>query len=93
MAMLTTVKIPAALRDYTGGRDLVSVPAESVADALDQLTRQHPSLRRHLYTDRGELRNYVNVFVNENEIRTLNGLDTRVAAADTLFIVPSIAGG
>lgn len=93
MGTVTTVKIPAALRDYTGGQDLVAVTAGSVADALDQLTRQHPSLRRHLYTDRGELRNYVNVFVNENEIRTLNGLETRVVEADTLFIVPSIAGG
>lgn len=72
---------------------MVAVAGESVGDALEQLARTHPHLRRHLYTDHGALRSYVNVFVNENDIRTLQGVQTRVSDADTLYIVPSIAGG
>lgn len=72
---------------------MVAVSGESVADALEQLARTHPHLRRHLYTDQGALRSYVNVFVNDDDIRTLQGIETRVSDADTLYIVPSIAGG
>jgi len=91
--MMTTVRIPAALRDFTDGRDEVYVDADSVDHALHHIVAVHPALRRHLYTEGGALRNYVNVFVNEDEIRTLDGLQTRVADGDVLFIVPSIAGG
>lgn len=90
---MTNVKIPAALRDYTNGQGIVVVSGDSVADALEQLACTHPQLRRHLYTDHGALRSYVNVFVNEHDIRTLDGVFTRVSDADTLYIVPSIAGG
>ena len=90
---MATVRIPAALRDYTDGRAAVDVAAATVAEALDLVARQHPRLRRHLYTEQGGLRSYVNVFINEEEIRTLDGVDTRLAATDTLMIVPSIAGG
>ncbi|MGQ0563030.1 MAG: molybdopterin-synthase adenylyltransferase MoeB [Gemmatimonadota bacterium] len=90
---MATVRIPAALRDYTDGQSAVAVAAASVAEALEHVARRHPRLRRHLYTEQGALRSYVNVFVNENEIRNLNGVDTRVSEDDTLLIVPSIAGG
>ncbi|MGQ0815055.1 MAG: molybdopterin-synthase adenylyltransferase MoeB [Gemmatimonadota bacterium] len=91
--MVTTIRIPAALRAYTNGQATLEVAAESVGAALESVARQHPRLRRHLYTETGALRSYVNVFVNENEIRSLKGVDTTVGASDTLMIVPSIAGG
>ena len=87
------VRIPAALRDYTGGSAQLPVNAHNVQIALHVLSAAYPQLRRHLYTEQGELRSYVNVFVNEDDVRTLNGLDTPVGADDTLMIVPSIAGG
>ena len=90
---VTTIRIPAALRDFTAGNSTLQVDATTVADALARIAQHHPALQRHLYTEHGALRNYVNVFVNEDEIRTLDGLATRITADDTLFIVPSIAGG
>jgi molybdopterin converting factor small subunit len=90
---VATVRIPAALRDYTDGATSLAVSGDTVAAALAELARAHPRLRRHLYTEQGALRNYVNVFVNADEIRTLADVHTPLAADDTLFIVPSIAGG
>jgi sulfur-carrier protein adenylyltransferase/sulfurtransferase len=90
---VTTIRIPAALRDYTNGAAHVDVAAASVREALAQVARAHPRLRRHLYTEQGELRSYVNVFVNEDDIRQLDGVATRIQSGDTLMIVPSIAGG
>jgi molybdopterin synthase sulfur carrier subunit len=74
----------------------VAVRAATVAAALERLVSDHPGLRRHLLTDGGpgiELRDHVNVFVNDDDIRTLDGTATSVAAEDTITIVPSIAGG
>jgi molybdopterin/thiamine biosynthesis adenylyltransferase/rhodanese-related sulfurtransferase/molybdopterin converting factor small subunit len=90
---VTIVRIPAALRDYTDGEAAVDVVADNVAAVIDEVAVRHPRLRRHLYTEQGALRSYVNVFVNENEIRSLDGMETRIAATDTIMIVPSIAGG
>jgi MoaD family protein len=90
---MTLVRIPAALRDYTGGTAELDVTGDTVASALNHLSASYPQLRRHLYAENGELRSYVNVFVNEDDVRTLNGLKTKVQAQDTLMIVPSIAGG
>lgn len=90
---VTKALIPAALRDFTSGKTSVDVDAATVSDALDRIVAAHPALKRHLYTEAGELRDYVNVFVNENEIRTLDGVETKIGAGDVLFIVPSIAGG
>ena len=90
---MALIRIPAVLRDYTEGRGEMPVSADTVAGALQILSTTHPQLRRHLYTERGELRSYVNVFVNEDDVRTLRGLDTSIRDDDTLMIVPSIAGG
>ena len=90
---MPTIQIPAALRDLTNGLTAIDVAAATVAEALEDMARQHPNLRRHLYDERGRLRSYVNVFLNGDEIRSLNGIDTGVADTDTLLIVPSIAGG
>lgn len=90
---VTTIRIPGALRDFTGGHSTIEVEGSNVAAALQQVVERHPALRRHLYNEHGGLRSYVNVFVNDDEIRTLNGLTTSIAPTDVLFIVPSIAGG
>jgi adenylyltransferase/sulfurtransferase len=90
---MALIRIPAALRDYTEGQAELPVHGTTVAAALAQLSQNYPQLRRHLYTERGALRSYVNVFVNEDDVRVLSGLSTPVRADDTVMIVPSIAGG
>ncbi|HUF51622.1 MAG TPA: molybdopterin-synthase adenylyltransferase MoeB, partial [Longimicrobiales bacterium] len=92
--MTARVQLPSALRDYTAGATEVEIDAADVAAALEHLTRQHPLLRRHLYTDSGELRGYVRVYLNDADVRDLaDGSRTRVRAGDVIMIVPSIAGG
>jgi adenylyltransferase/sulfurtransferase len=90
---VTTVRIPAALSDYSDGQRAIDVQATTVREALDCVAQRHPRLRRHLYTEQGLLRSYVNVFVNQDDIRNLAGVETVVQSTDTLLIVPSIAGG
>ena len=85
--------IPTPLRQYAGNKDTVEVEAESVAGALRDLVDRYDSLRRHLYTDEGLLRNFVNVYVNEEDIRYLQKDATSLREGDTISIVPSIAGG
>ena len=87
------ILIPTPLRQYAGKSDAVHVSAETVAQALDQLTSQHPELRRHLFTGEGKLRSFVNLYVNDEDIRFLSKENTPVRDNDTLSIVPSIAGG
>jgi sulfur-carrier protein adenylyltransferase/sulfurtransferase len=87
------VQLPAALREYAAGAAEVRVEAASVDAALARLAEQYPLLRRHLFTDHGELRGYVRVYLNEHDVRNLGGGDTPVSGDDVLLIVPSIAGG
>ena len=87
------VHIPTPLRQYAGKQSAVDVKATSIADALSDLVAQHPELRRHLYTDEGKLRAFVNVYLNDEDIRYLQKEDTLVSESDTISIVPSIAGG
>jgi adenylyltransferase/sulfurtransferase len=88
------VVIPTPLRQYAGNRDAVEIPAATVAEALTGLVAAHPQLRAHLYAPDGRLRSFVNVFLNDEEVRHLRDREaTPVAAGDTLTIVPSIAGG
>lgn len=90
---MAKIRIPAALRDYTNGAVEVTIGAGTVAEALYRIADNFPRLRRHLYNEQGGLRSYVNVFVNENGIEELDGLETRLADDDDVMIVPSIAGG
>ena len=85
--------IPTPLRQYAGKQSAVDVKATSIADALSDLVAQHPELRRHLYTEDGKLRAFVNVYLNDEDIRYLQKEDTLVSESDTISIVPSIAGG
>jgi molybdopterin converting factor small subunit len=87
------IQIPTPLRQYAGKQSAVDVKATSIADALNHLVAQHPDLRRHLYTDDGKLRAFVNVYLNDEDIRYLQKEATSVSDGDTISIVPSIAGG
>jgi molybdopterin converting factor small subunit len=91
--MSPTVRLPAPLRGYAGNAAEMDVAADSVAAAIDELVRRSPGLAAHLIDERGQLRGYVTVFVNEDDIRALDGPATRLAARDTVLIVPTIAGG
>ena len=87
------IVIPTALRQYAANHDAVDVEAESVEQALGDLVDRFDQLRRHLYADTGQLRNFVNVYVNEEDIRYLEKDATPLKEGDTISIVPSIAGG
>ncbi len=87
------VLIPTPLRQYAERRTTVELSAATVAEALASLTAQHPDLRRQLFTDDGRLRSFVNVYVNDEDIRYLQRENTRVSDSDTIAIVPSVAGG
>ena len=90
---IVVVRIPGPLRSLTGGAGQVSVPGATVAAVLERLVIEHPGLRRHLLTDTGDVRDYVNLFVNEDDVRYLSGVATELGPEDTVTIVPSIAGG
>lgn len=91
--MPVTVLIPTPLRQYTGKRESVVVEAKTVAEALQSLTAEYADLRRHLFTDDGKLRNFVNVYLGDEDIRFLQKDQTPLNDKDVLSIVPSIAGG
>ncbi|MAS35880.1 MAG: molybdopterin synthase sulfur carrier subunit [Anaerolineaceae bacterium] len=89
---MATVKIPSPLRAYTSNQATVEVSGSTVGAALDNLTGQYPELRNHLY-DGDELRNFVNVFLDDEDVRFLDGMETEIDEGDSLRIIPSIAGG
>ena len=91
--MSVTIQIPTPLRRFTSEQGEVQVDGSTVGEALSALTERFPALRRHLYTDDGTLRSFVNVFLNDEDVRHLNSNQTPVAQGDTLVIIPSIAGG
>lgn len=90
---MTRVRIPTPLRPYVGGQKDVVAQGDTVGASLEDLVVRHPSLRPHLFDGDGELRSYVVLFVNDKDIRELQGPATRIAESDRLVIVPSIAGG
>src|SRR3989440_10920976 len=91
--MAVTVLIPTPLRPFVGGRDTVELEGGSVGELLERLTSEHAALRRHLFADDGRLRSFVNVYVNDRDIRQLRQHQTPVGPGDTVSIIPSIAGG
>jgi molybdopterin converting factor small subunit len=90
---MTTLKIPTPLRYYTNGQAEVAVNGINVAAAMRDLVDQYPTLEKHLYNGNGDLRNFVNLFLGENNIKDLQGLETPLNEGDTLRLIPSIAGG
>jgi adenylyltransferase/sulfurtransferase len=91
--MSVTVAIPTPLRNFTGGRDAVDVTGATVAEVIDRLLSAHGGLKRHLVQDDGRLRSFVNLYLNDTDIRQLASTATPVREGDVLTIVPSIAGG
>jgi len=90
---MTTLKIPTPLRYYTDGQAEVAVNGSDVAAAMRDLVEQYPTLEQHLYNGKGEMRAFVNLFLGENNIKDLQGLETPLSNGDTLRLIPSIAGG
>ena len=91
--MPNTIHIPTPLRPFTDKQESVEVNGGTVGELLADLTRRHEGLRKHLYTDEGRLRNFVNVYLNDEDIRYLQREQTPVKPGDSLSIVPSVAGG
>jgi sulfur-carrier protein len=89
---MASIKIPTPLRAYTGGNAEIEVSGETVGAIMADLISKYPDLRTHIYNG-DELRNFVNVFIGEEDIRHRDGLETPIAAGDKLRIIPSIAGG
>ena len=87
------ISIPTPLRQYVGKQPAVEVKGSTVGEALTGLVAQHPDLRRHLYTEEGKLRAFVNVYLNDEDVRYLQKEATAVKDSDSISIVPSIAGG
>jgi sulfur-carrier protein len=91
--MSVTVRIPTQLRELSGGKAEISAEGGSLASVLQSLEVAHPGFRERLYDDQGELRRFVNVFVDDEDIRFLDGVDTDVKDGATVSIVPAVAGG
>src|SRR6476620_11805146 len=91
--MLVTIAIPTALRNFAAGKSRIELQATTAGEALDQLSSQYAELRRHLYDNQNRLRSFVNVYLNDEDIRHQSGPDTPLKDGDTLMIVPSLAGG
>lgn len=91
--MTIKVSIPTALRQYANGKNTVELSGSNVGQVLGQLAEGYPELRRHLFSDDGQVRNFVNVFVNDENIRDRENQDTDLREGDELVIVPAVAGG
>lgn len=89
---MPSIKIPTPLRAYTGGQAQISIEGDTIGAALDNLVTQYPDLKPHLFNG-DELRNFVNIFLGDEDVRFLDGLDTEISVGDNLRIIPSIAGG
>jgi len=81
------------MKYYVDDKSEIPVSGSTISQALNDLTRRYPSIKVHIMDDKGRLRRHVNLFVNKENIRTLNGLDTPVKETDKIFLMPSISGG
>jgi sulfur-carrier protein len=90
---MPTVKIPPVLRQHTDGEAEVSVEGSNVGEALRALVASHPGTERQLFSEDGELNRFVNVYLNDEDVRVLEGLDTAAGESDTVVILPAMAGG
>lgn len=90
---MAILKIPTPLRSYTNGQVEVTVGGRNVAEAMEQLVGRYPALRPHLYNGDGRLRPFVNIFIGENNVKDMQGMETPMDDDARLLIIPSIAGG
>ncbi len=91
--MAVTVRVPTQLRTLSGGASEVSVEGSTVGEVLAALDVSHPGFQARLFDDNGQLRRFVNVFVADEDVRFMKGLDTEVDAGSTVSIIPAVAGG
>jgi molybdopterin synthase sulfur carrier subunit len=89
---MATVRIPTTLRNHTAGQDVVNVEGATIAEIIDNLDKDHPGIRAKLVDDKG-VRRFVNIFIGDEDIRFMKGIETAVADADEISIIPAIAGG
>ncbi len=87
------IHIPTPLRQFAAKQATVTVSAATVGEALDELTTTHPELKKHLYSEEGKLRAFVNVYLNDEDIRYLDNMQTAIKDGDELSIIPAVAGG
>jgi molybdopterin converting factor small subunit len=90
---VSTIRIPPVLRPSTGGEREVAADGANVGEVLKALAEQHPATQSQLFGEDGSLNRYVNVYLNDEDVRVLDGLDTAVKGDDTLVILPAMAGG
>jgi molybdopterin synthase sulfur carrier subunit len=90
---MAIVRIPTQLRELTGGKGEIPAEGSTVGEVLSALEKQFPALRERLFDDEGKLRRFVNVFVSEEDVRFLEGLNTPVKEGEVVSIVPAVAGG
>jgi sulfur-carrier protein len=91
--MAIEVRVPTILRPYTKDEKVVTVQGSTIAEVIDDLERQYPGIGGRILDDSGELRRFVNVYVNDEDVRFLSGLQTAVADGDTVTVLPAVAGG
>jgi MoaD family protein len=90
---MSRIKIPPVLRGSVGGEKEVEASGENVGEVLRALASKHPATESQLFSEDGELNRYVNVYLNDEDVRVLQGLDTSVSDSDTIVILPAMAGG
>jgi sulfur-carrier protein len=90
---MATVRIPPVLRPHTGGVSELTASGATIGEVLGELADAHPETRGQLFSDDGELNRYVNVYLNDEDVRVLDGLETGVSNADVVVILPAMAGG
>lgn len=93
MSSTATVRIPTILRTYTGGASEVSADGGTLAEVIDALEANHPGIRARVLDDEGKLRRFVNVYVNDDDVRFAEGLATAIPAGGSVSIIPAVAGG
>ncbi|NUN13650.1 MAG: MoaD/ThiS family protein [Myxococcales bacterium] len=91
--MAITVKIPTPLRRLTGGKDIVQIEGQSVREVIENLEAAHPGLKTKLCDDEGNVRRFINIYANQDDIRFLDKMETQLKHGDELSIIPAIAGG
>ncbi|MYD50213.1 MAG: MoaD/ThiS family protein [Dehalococcoidia bacterium] len=91
--MSIVVRIPTPLRRLTDGQDKVDVEGDSLGNVIDAMNEQYPGIRERICDDQGQLRNFVNVYVNGEDVRFLQGLETPMSSGDEVSVVPAVAGG
>ena len=90
---MSIIKIPTPLRQYTDQNEYVKVNGKTIKDVMEDLVKKYPNLKKHLYNEENTLRNFVNIYLNNEDVRTMNGIKTSVEDNDVIFIVPAVAGG